>query len=107
LIGMRRAMDLFFSAAWIDANTAKDWGLVNRVVKDNALHSDALTYCRTLAERSRSGLATMKRLAREGIDRPLAEGLKLEQDLAPDALTAPDVTEGLAAFKARRKPNYA
>ena len=50
LIGMRRAMDLFFSAAWIDANTAKEWGLVNRVVKDDALHDDALTYCRTLAE---------------------------------------------------------
>ena len=49
----------------------------------------------------------MKRLAREGIDKPLAEGLKLEQDLAPDALMSSDVTEGLAAFKARRKPNYA
>jgi enoyl-CoA hydratase len=107
LIGMRRAMDLFFSAAWIDANTAKEWGLINRVTKDNALRDDALAYCRTLAERSRSGLATMKRLAREGIDKPLAEGLRLEQDLAPGALMHPDVTEGLAAFKARRKPNYA
>lgn len=103
LIGMRRAMDLFLSAAWIDANTAKDWGLVNRIAKDTVLRDDALAYCKALAERSRSGLATMKRLAREGIDRPLAEGLRLEQDIAPDALMSPDVTEGLAAFKARRK----
>ncbi len=107
LIGMRRAMDLFFSAVWIDANTAKEWGLVNRVAADEALCSDALAYCRTLTERSRSGLATMKRLARDGIDRPLAEGLRLEQELAPEALMAPDVTEGLDAFKAHRKPNYA
>jgi enoyl-CoA hydratase len=106
LIGMRRAMDLFFSAAWIDAGTAKEWGLVNRVVKDNALRNDALAYCRTLAERSRSGLATMKRLARQGIDLPLSEGLRLEQQLAPDALMSPDVSEGLAAFKGRRKPDF-
>jgi enoyl-CoA hydratase len=107
LVGMRRAMDLFFSAAWIDANTAKEWGLVNRVAKDNALRNDAMAYCRTLAERSRSGLATMKRLARQGIDQSLAEGLQLEQKLAPDALMSPDVSEGLAAFNGRRKPNFA
>ncbi|MFO1025847.1 MAG: enoyl-CoA hydratase/isomerase family protein, partial [Acetobacteraceae bacterium] len=107
LIGMRRAMDLFLSAAWIDAKTAKDWGLINRVSKDKALHADALAYCKALAERSRSGLATMKRLARDGIDMPLAGGLKLEQALAPDALMTADVTEGLDAFKNRRKPNFA
>lgn len=107
LIGMRRAMDLFFSAAWIDAKTAKEWGLVNRVAKDNALRTDALVYCRMLAERSRSGLATMKRLARQGIDLPLVEALHIEQRLAPDALMSSDVSEGLAAFKGRRKPNFA
>ena len=107
LIGMRRAMDLFFSAAWIDANTAKEWGLVNRVAKDNALRNDTLAYCRTLAERSRSGLAIMKRLARQGIDLPLTEALQLEQNIAPDALMSPDVSEGLAAFEGRRKPNFA
>lgn len=106
LIGLRRAMDLFFSAAWVDAKTAKDWGLVNRVTKDKALHDDAMAYCRALAERSHSGLATMKRLARNGIEISLADGLKLEQALAPDALMAPDVTEGLDAFKTRRKPNF-
>ena len=105
-IGLRRAMDLFFSAAWIDAKTARDWGLVNRVTRDKALHPDTLAYCKALAERSRSGIATMKRLARDGIDKPLADGLKLEQTLAPDALMAADVSEGLAAFKSRRKPNY-
>ena len=106
LIGLRRAMDLFLSAAWIDAKTARDWGLVNRVAKDSALRTEALALCRTLAERSRSGLATMKRLARQGLDGPLADGLAVEQAAAPDALMSTDVTEGLAAFKARRKPNF-
>ncbi|MBN9562051.1 MAG: enoyl-CoA hydratase/isomerase family protein [Alphaproteobacteria bacterium] len=106
-VGMRRASDLFFSANWIDAETAKAWGLVNAVTADAAPVQEALAYCRTLAERSRSGLATMKRLARQGADLPLADGLRLEQELAVDALLAGDVTEGLAAFQERRKPRFA
>jgi enoyl-CoA hydratase len=106
-VGMRRALDLFLSAAWIDAPAAKEWGLINRITKDAALYSDAITYCRTLAERSRSGLAMMKRLAREGRDGPLEQGLRLEQSLAVDALLSPDVAEGLTAFQARRKPRFA
>ena len=106
-VGMRRALDLFLSASWIDAPAAKEWGLVNHISTDAALHLDAMTYCRTLTERSRSGLAMMKRLARQGGDVPLEEGLRLEQSLAVDALMSPDVTEGLAAFQARRKPRFA
>jgi enoyl-CoA hydratase len=106
-IGMRRAMDLFLSASWIDATVAKEWGLINRITKDAALRADALGYCRALAERSRSGIALMTRLARDGLSGSLADGLRLEQDLVVDALLTPDVTEGLAAFQARRKPNFA
>lgn len=106
-IGMRRAMDLFLSAAWIDAATAQAWGLVNHVAEDAALDTEALAYCRTLSERSRTGLATMKRLARQGGDTTLRDGLQLEQDIAVDALLSPDVTEGLDAFQSRRKPRFA
>ncbi|MDX6394690.1 MAG: hypothetical protein QOJ73_5753 [Streptosporangiaceae bacterium] len=105
-IGMRRAMDLFLSAGWIDAPAARECGLINRVTKDTALRSDAMDYCRTLAERSRTGLAMMKRLARHGADSTFAEALGLEQSLAVEALLSADVTEGLAAFKARRKPIF-
>ena len=105
-VGLRRAMDLFLSASWIDAAVAKDWGLVNRVCKESALRSEALTYCRGLAERSKPGLALMKQLARQGLNGSLAEGLRLEQSLAVDALLTDDVSEGLAAFQGRRKPNF-
>jgi len=106
-VGMRRALDLFLSAAWIDAPAAREYGLVNRVTEDAALRADAMAYCRTLAERSRSGLAMMKRLARQGGDGPLEAGLRSEHSLAVDALLSPDVTEGLAAFLGRRKPRFA
>ena len=106
LVGLRRAMDLYLSARWIDADTAAAWGLVNEVVEPDALNGHALAWCKTAAERSRSGLAVMKRLARQGLDLPLTDGLALEEGVAVQALLEEDVSEGLAAFNARRKPQF-
>lgn len=106
LIGLRRAMDLYLSARWIDADTAMNWGLVSEVIAPEALHAHALSWCTQAAQRSFSGLATMKQLARQGLDRTLAEALSLEEELAVEALLSDDVSEGLAAFQARRKPQF-
>lgn len=106
LVGLRRALDLYFSSRWIDAETAVAWGLVNEVVDADKLHERALAWCTAAAGRSYTGLAAMKRLAREGLDKPLGEALTLEENLAVDALLDSDVSEGLAAFQARRKPQF-
>jgi len=106
IIGLRRAMDLFFSARWISAEEALAWGLVNYVCDDDALSDEAMAYCRRLATRSRTGLAEMKRLAREGLEGTLEEGLHLELESAVAHLMTDDVTEGLAAFEARREPKF-
>jgi enoyl-CoA hydratase len=106
IVGLRRAMDLFLSVRWVDAATALDWGLVNYVAPDEALHADALAFCAKLAERSGPGMALIKRLARTGLDGALAAGLRLEaRDVVP-ALATPDVAEGLAAFAGRRPPVF-
>jgi enoyl-CoA hydratase len=106
IVGARRSMDLFLSARWVDADTALQWGLVNYVCEVDALQQAALDYCASLAERSRAGLAAMKRLARCAMEMPLARGLEVEAELAVDALLSDDVTEGLAAFEQRRTPAF-
>ena len=45
--------------------------------------------------------------ARQGLEGSLSDGLKLEERLAVPVLLGDDVGEGLAAFEARRKPNFA
>ena len=106
MIGLRRAMDLFFSARRVDAQTALQFGLVNYVVEPERLHAAALEYCHELAERSRPGMAMMKRLARRGLDMDWDAGLDFEEAEVIDVLLGADVTEGLAAFAARRKPRF-
>lgn len=106
-IGPRRAFDLCLSARWIDAAQAESWGLVNYVVDDEVLISEAESYCRALCELSATGLRDVKRLIREGGQTTLENGLSLEAEIAVAALTAPDAREGLAAFAERRKPQFA
>jgi enoyl-CoA hydratase len=106
IVGVRRALDLFFSARWIDAETALRWGLVNHVVPPDALADAALDYCHMLATRSRPGLAMMKRLARAGLEGSLDAGLALEEGEVVDGLLHDDASEGLAAFRGRRAPRF-
>ncbi len=106
LVGLRRALELMFSARWLSATEARECGLVNHVAADEALANSALAYCADLAGKSRGGLAAMKGLARAGIDLPLTDGLALEQGAVVDALLSADVSEGLAAFQARREPVF-
>jgi len=106
-VGLRRSLDLFFSARWIDAATALQWGLVNYVVDREQLNEAALAYCDKIATRSRSGLANMKRLARKGLDTTLLDGLLLEEEIVRVAMLGEDTSEGLAAFEAKREPLFA
>lgn len=106
IIGLRRALDLFLSGRWLDAETAHQWGLVNYLVDDAALMSEAMQYCTMLAGYSPEGLAAMKKLARNGCEMSLDQGLGMETDLAVDLLQGKAVSEGLSAFVERRKPNF-
>ncbi len=106
IVGLRRALDLFLGVRWIEAERAEGWGLVSYLADDDRLYDEAMAFCRTLAERSAAGLALMKRLARTGLDSTLAEGLRLERSHVVPALGTVDVTEGLAAFQARRRPAF-
>lgn len=106
LMGQRRALDLMFSARWLKADEAKEAGLVNYMVPDADLHRAALDYCQKIATRSRTGIAEMKRLAREGADLGIDQQMRLERDAAVRALPSDDVAEGLDAFENRRTPAF-
>lgn len=106
IIGQRRALDLMYSARWIDAAEAKDWGLVNYVVPDAQLHAQAMDYCQTLAARNTNGIAMMKRLTEHGLAGDLDDGIALEVHDVPEALMSDNVTEGLNAFQEKRVPVF-
>lgn len=106
LVGRRRALDLMFSARWIDAEEARDWGLATHVVDDAALLGEALAYAGDLARRNPDGLAAMKALAHAAEDEPLAAGLARERQFTVWEVNRENVAEGLAAFREKREPVF-
>ena len=106
IVGVRRALDLMYSARKISATEAERYGLVNYVVSEDALATESMQYCRELAKKSPPGLAAMKQLCRKSLEVRLSEGLESEKTDVIPAIMGPEVDEGLAAFQARREPSW-
>ncbi len=106
VVGRRRALDLMFTARWLDAKEALEWGLVNYVVPDGQVRERAVAYGRKLAGLSAGGLAAIKRLVHEGLDMSREDGLALERRVSAEAHGHADVDEGLDAFRNKRTPVF-
>jgi len=82
IVGPVRARYLSFTGNYLDAQTAKEWGLVLEVVEPDAL----IPRCRQLANDilscDRQTLVEMRRATRVGLHRTVQEGLELEAQLA-------------------------
>jgi enoyl-CoA hydratase/carnithine racemase len=105
-IGRKRAMEMLLTGEPIDAHTAADWGLVNRVVEPESLE-DAT---RALAERVASaagfvvGLGKSAFYAQIDLDQPKAYAYAKEV-MSMNALAA-DAQEGMEAFVDKRAPTW-
>lgn len=105
-VGRKRALEMAMTGDVIDAATAADWGLVNKVVP--AAELDAATL--DLIGRATRGSAMSKALGKHGfyaqidLDQSKAYNYAIEL-MAASVLTA-DAQEGIAAFLEKRKANY-
>jgi enoyl-CoA hydratase/carnithine racemase len=105
-IGRKRALEMAFTGDPIDAATAADWGLVNRVVPDD--HLDAAVA--DLMDRATRGSAHSKALGKRTfyrqIDLSQAAAYELAGQTMAAAATTADAQEGIAAFLEKRKPKF-
>src|ERR1700722_14367239 len=106
-VGRKRATELALSGDVIDARTALDWGLVNRVVPAGEL--DAATT--ELLERVTRGSAQSKGIGKQALyaqidlDQPKAYACAIEVMAATSQL--PDAREQMHAFMEKRRPRFA
>jgi enoyl-CoA hydratase len=106
-IGLLRAKHLMLTGDLLSAEEAKRIGLVNEVVPDAELDAAAEALVARLGEKSRVGLRGAKHLANLSLTTDLATGLRQEIDFVHRyATTERDATEGLVAFKEKRKPVF-
>jgi len=106
-IGLRRAKHLILTGGLLSANEAQRIGLVNEVVPDTELDAAVEALVARLGQKSRVGLRGAKHLANLSLTTDLAIGLRQEIDFVHRyATTEHDATEGLVAFKEKRKPVF-
>ena len=106
LVGLGRALLLNLTGEFVDARTAYEWGLVEKVVPREELSETALGIARSIAARSPVSVAVLRELARTTRDLPLEEGLRREADGFRRCLASEDGAEGVAAFLEKREPQF-
>ena len=105
-IGRKRALEMAFTGDPIDATTAADWGLVNRVVPDDELDSAVDDLMRRATRGSARSKALGKRTFYRQIDLPQPAAYDYAGRTMAAAVTTTDAQEGIAAFLEKRPPKY-
>jgi cyclohexa-1,5-dienecarbonyl-CoA hydratase len=105
VIGPRRAMELLLTGEPVNAQTALQMGLVNRVVPRSALKETVDSLAKRISEQSGPVMKLLKQVVFEGTWRPFNEALKKAQDIYLNQLfDLEDSQEGLRALVEKRKP---
>jgi enoyl-CoA hydratase/carnithine racemase len=107
LVGPARAKELLFTGATVQDDVALAWGLVNRVVSEGTALDGARELAATIVARGPVSNRLAKTLVDVAQDVPLDAGLSMANTALQRIFDSEDLHEGVAAFFARRAPQFA
>ncbi|MDV6011797.1 enoyl-CoA hydratase-related protein [Haloechinothrix sp. LS1_15] len=105
-VGRKRLMEMALTGDPVDAATAEQWGLINRAVPDGELDSAVTELLGRATRGSMASKALGKRTLYAQLDRPEGEAYEIAMDVMADASQSPAAKEGMAAFLAKRLPEW-
>jgi enoyl-CoA hydratase/carnithine racemase len=105
-VGRKRVMELLLTGDTIDAATALDWGLVNRVVAAGDLDATVKAFTDRIVARSAAVVALGKRAFYAQVDRSLGDAYAVTSEAMASNLLEPDAAEGIDAFLEKRSANW-
>lgn len=105
-VGLGRAKDLVYSGRMIQADEARNMGLVDAVYPSEEFDDKVAQFAHFLASKSPSALALAKSTINRGMDASLEAGLALEREAFAYCFGLPDAKEGISAFLEKRKPKF-
>src|SRR3989454_9623204 len=105
-VGERNMSELLLGSELISAERAKEIGLVNRVVSQENLMSEAQRFADSVLQGAPDALAQTKRLIEELWWRSVKEDVDLALKYHMQARESYEAREGIAAFNERRAPNW-
>ncbi|WP_370944186.1 enoyl-CoA hydratase-related protein [Amycolatopsis sp. cg5] len=105
-VGRKRLMELALTGDVIDAATALDWGIVNRVVPDADLDTAVADLLARATRGSRASKALGKQTLYAQLDRPEKDAYAVALEVMAAASQLPGAREGMAAFLEKRAPEW-
>ena len=103
-VGRKRAMEMLLTGDPIDAATAADWGLVNRVVPAGALEEETAALADRVAQASPLTVGIGKRAFWENLEPDGEEAYRHASAVMCGNAAARDAQEGITAFLEKRPP---
>src|SRR5579885_2134453 len=105
-IGRKRALEMLLTGDAIDAQTAADWGLVNRVVAPERLVEESQKLLAAATRGSFFSKGIGKQAFYAQIDLSQHDAYAYAQEVMAAASQIPDAQEGMQAFLEKRKPHF-
>jgi enoyl-CoA hydratase len=105
-VGKAKAMDLVLTARMMDAAEAERAGLVSRVVPADKLLEEALAAAEAINAMSGPSVLMAKECVNRAFESGLADGVSYERRMFHALFATADQKEGMAAFVAKRKPDW-
>lgn len=106
LVGFRKAMELFMRNPVLSAGEAKDLGIINTVVPEDRLETEAMALAEELAAAPPLALAATKRLLWNGVGTGVEASLPEESRTVSELSGTADAREALAAVIERRPATF-
>ncbi|MCB2088153.1 MAG: crotonase/enoyl-CoA hydratase family protein [Sphingomonadaceae bacterium] len=106
VIGDARAAELFFTGNVLDAETAREWGLVSRVVAEGELMAEAQALAEKVAAMPPLALRETKRLLHQGRNISYDTALELAAATQSQMHHTKDHSEGVAALLEKRSASF-
>lgn len=103
-IGRKRALEMLLTGRPIDAATAVEWGLVNRVVESEELVRETEALARKIAEASGLTVQIGKQAFYAQIELSESDAYRHTKEVMSRNALAEDAQEGIDAFLEKRKP---
>ncbi|MCL6442870.1 MAG: enoyl-CoA hydratase/isomerase family protein [Alicyclobacillus sp.] len=106
LVGIGRALEWAWTAEIISAETAYQYGVVNRLFEPDVLLDETVDFAMKLAAGPTKSFALTKQAMYSNLSESLANALEREALLQDIAGSTHDFREGILAFIEKRKPKY-
>jgi len=106
ILGKGMAKELCMTGIMINAQEAKEMGLVNKVFPPDKLWEETMRTANLLASKGRVALRAVKDCIERGYDVDLHDGCYMESDAFGLCMSSPDGKEGMTAFLEKREPNF-